>query len=140
MILHGRTRNAILVMPLVRQNINNNSGPGVNIMQLKLLRDQREKGLMSKSISFVLNAQLQFDEEEAAAINKYKIGTEILHHDPSNKKMTITLAELANGKTFECKDISAVLDIQDIVLNACQTAKSYLDACITFGGEEIIEF
>ena len=111
-------------------------------MQLRILRDQNEKGMLKKKISFILNAKLEFREEEADAINKYNMGPEMLYYDEGNRDMTMSLNILSagEGKTFECKDIGDVLDIEELVMNACQIAKTRVEAAQAFGGEEVIEF
>ncbi len=110
-------------------------------MRLLITRDQAMSGLFSKSAKFMISARLEFDQDEAEAINKYKIGGEVLYLDPGNKKMVITLASLgaADGMSFEGKDLSDILEIEEIIKNACETAKNYLVVASTFGGQEILE-
>ena len=111
-------------------------------MQLKLLRDQKEKGMLGKKVHFILNAKLQFNQEEADAINKYKLSSSILHYDEGNSAMTITLASLsqAGGQTFDCTNLNDIVEVEEIVREACETAHNHLSVAMTFGGEEIIDF
>ena len=52
---------------------------------------------------------------------------------------TITVSDLVNGKTVECKDFLEMLAIEEQVKEGAKVLKKMLSAMSTFGGEEIIE-
>lgn len=48
-------------------------------MQLKITRSQRETGLMSKTVAFVIDARVQFTPKEAEEVNRYKLGPTLIY-------------------------------------------------------------
>lgn len=50
----------------------------------------------------------------------------------------ITVAELVQGKSIECKDLNEMLDAEQAVITACQNLKGYLEAAESFDGREIV--
>jgi hypothetical protein len=54
--------------------------------------------------------------------------------------LSISVNDLVNGRTIECKDILEIIDAEDSIRDACKTLKTLLDACSGFEGEEIIEY
>jgi hypothetical protein len=55
--------------------------------------------------------------------------------------LRITVDDLMNGQTIQCKDLDELLGAEAAILNACKTMKAYLETAQTFDGrEEVIEF
>lgn len=124
-------------------------------MRLLLRRDQRS-GLLGK-IVFTLDVRAELSAEEIGNIQKYKLGTTELFasHEMTDRgsgllgvatrlawkavTLTITVADLANGKRVEAKDVVELLAIEEHILGAAKTFKQILDAASHFGGEEVIE-
>ena len=52
--------------------------------------------------------------------------------------MKITVNDLTNGKSIECKDLNEMLDAEQAVINACQNLKGFLEAAETFDGRELV--
>lgn len=124
-------------------------------MKLLLRRDQRSGVLGGKPV-FSLAVRSELTGPESEAIKRYKLGQTVLYasHEVTGgsgllgaasrlayKAMTIslTVADLTDGKTIECKDVVEMLAIEDQVKEAARTFKQVLDAASHFGGEEVVE-
>jgi hypothetical protein len=120
-----------------------------------LLRRNQRSGMLGKQV-FSLEMRAQLSPEEMANIGKYKLGNTVLYasHEIvggsgllgvasrlAYKAMTISIsvADLANGKTFECKDILEMLAVEDQIKEAARTFVQVLNAAAGFGGEEVVE-
>src|SRR4051812_25682469 len=55
-------------------------------MQLKLRRSQRTAGLISKNVMFVLDARLELTREEAANVQKYAFGPQVIYNSATSRK------------------------------------------------------
>ncbi|MDO8973950.1 hypothetical protein [Reyranella sp.] len=126
-------------------------------MKLILRRDQKSSGMLSKTITFLLDVRADLSEEERANIKKYKLSDTILYerttvihpgsgllgvasrlaHKATN--LSISVGDLENGKRIDCKDIVEMIAIEEQVREAAQTFKNVLEAAAHFGGEEVIE-
>lgn len=116
---------------------------------------------MSKKVVFSLGAQVDLTSQEAEYVKKYKMGKEVLYNkDRVNPELydyksgkgimrnlsaiamniNLTVNDLVNGRTIECKDINEILDAEATVKTACQGLKNLLEACAGFEGEEIIDY
>ncbi len=51
-----------------------------------------------------------------------------------------TVSSLMRGNTEEVKDITVLLNNEQVLKDACKNFKTLLDVMATFGGEEVIEF
>lgn len=126
-------------------------------MKLLLRRDQKS-GMLSSSITFMLNVRADLSNEELENISKYKMGKTVLYARDelidrgkgliglasrvAFKMMNISVAvdDLVNGKRIDCKDIMEMLAVEEQIKEACQNFKSILEAAAHFGGEEVIEY
>ena len=52
--------------------------------------------------------------------------------------MKITVDDLTQGKSIECKDLLEMLDAEQGVINACENLKTYLQAAESFDGREVV--
>lgn len=125
---------------------------------------------MGGKVIFCLDARIEPTPEEVEAIRKYKLGgTSVYnsedarkHADSANEKLAsgrlwdtakaavsvgmmalslrCTLDSLTKGQHIECKDMGELLGAEAAIVEACETAKAFLQAAFTFDGrEEIIE-
>lgn len=129
-------------------------------MKLRLNKSQRS-GALSSKITFSLGAQVDLTAQEAEYVKKYKMGKEVIYskdrvnpemHDYKSGRgimrnlsaialnLKITVNDLVNGRTIECKDINEMIDTETTIKTACQGLKNLLDACGGFEGEEIIDY
>jgi hypothetical protein len=124
-------------------------------MKLLLRRSQRA-GMLGKVV-FSLAVRAGLTETEADNIRKYKLGDGLLYERKAMKEggndyqqlgnalihrflnLTISVNDLANGKTIECKDILEMLAAEAQVKEAAQNFKAILDAAAHFDGEEVLE-
>lgn len=123
-------------------------------MNLLLRRDQRS-GLLGKVI-FQLDVRAEISQEEMANIQRYKLGNTVLYTkseivDPGSgllglasrmafhaMNISVTVADLVQGKRVECKNILEMLAVEGQIREAALTFKQVLDAAAHFGGEEVI--
>ncbi|HWA92086.1 MAG TPA: hypothetical protein VG889_18750 [Rhizomicrobium sp.] len=133
-------------------------------MQLKLQRSQRMGGVMGGTVVFCLDAQAEYTGPEAANIDKYRLGKQVVYNSRAAKKhldnaearrggggilgyvtglfslmraalsLTISIDSLGRGQHIECKDLDELLEAEDAVMEACRTLKRYLDIAATFNG------
>lgn len=124
-------------------------------MKLLLRRAQRQ-ALLGKVI-FCLQVRAQLTDEERENVRRYKLGNGLLYERNAMKEggtefqqlksalayrflnLTISVNDLATGKTIECKDIVEMLAAEEQVRQAAQTFKAILHAAAGFEGEEVIE-
>jgi hypothetical protein len=127
----------------------------MRIMKLLLRRDQKS-GFTGK-VTFTLAVRAELTEEEKSNIKKYKLAETMLYErsklvDPGSGllglasrvafkmlNITVSVKDLADGKTIDVKDIVEMLAVEDQIKEACQTFKAVLTAATHFGGEEVIE-
>lgn len=133
-------------------------------MQLVLKREQSSKGLMSKSVVFVLNARVDLSEEEKFNVDKYKLGSEIIYNSEASRKhieagrnsgvagsiarlalvkmsLNISVDSLQRGHAINCNSLDEVLGAEEAIRDACEHLKTYLDLAETFDGrQEVIEY
>lgn len=130
-------------------------------MKLILSKGQRKAGLTGGKIAFSLHARAELTQAEKEALNKYKFHKEILYAkenvspDHVNYKtwggigrnfaaaalnLRISVNDLIQGKTVECKEIGEMLDVEHTIRNSCEALKSMLEAAAGFGGESVIEY
>ena len=137
-------------------------------MQLKLVRSQRESGVISKSVIFCLDARVQLTAEEQASINKYKLGGQVIYNSEASKRhldahqgalasgtaggiaksfvslamaalnLNITINGLQNGQHIECKSLDELLAAEAALMEACTNLRAFLDTAATFDGREVL--
>lgn len=136
-------------------------------MQLILRRSQKTSGLLTKTVSFILDARAELKPEEAAAVRKYALGDQVLYAsskarahaenamsvDPTSGMgflkgmasiamaklaLTITVDSLTKGHHIECKDLDELLGAEAAIQNACQAIRGYMEIAQTFDGREIV--
>jgi len=123
-------------------------------MNLLLRRDQRS-GLLGKVI-FQLDVRAEISPEEMTNIQRYKLGNTLLYTkgeivDPGSgllglasrlafhaMNISVTVADLVQGKRIECKNILEMLAVEGQIREAALTFKQVLDAAAHFGGEEVV--
>ena len=123
-------------------------------MKLLLRRDQKS-GFTGK-VTFTLAVRAELTEEEKSNIKKYKLAETMLYErvkltDPGSGllglasrlaikmlNISVSVKDLADGKTIEVKDIVEMLAVEEQIKEACQTFKAVLTAAAHFGGEEVI--
>jgi hypothetical protein len=124
-------------------------------MKVLIKRDQKS-GLLGK-VTFTLSVRAELTPEEREHVKRYKLGNTMLYErlktiDPGSGllglasrvafkmiNLTVSVADLDEGKQIECKDIVEMLAVEEQIREAAQTFKSVLAAAATFGGEEVIE-
>ena len=104
-------------------------------MKLIIKRDQ-DKGFLG-GISFVLEARVVLTPEEEELVKKYKAHKEVLY---TKGDIHYTINDLLQGVRDKCKDISILLNNEDVYKEACNHFKTLLGVMASFGGEEVIEF
>ena len=134
-------------------------------MQLKVTRSQEKKGMMSKSVKFMLTARLDLTEEEKFAVDEYKLGDLVIYNSEAAQKhlegyqnststlgslarvamakmsLNLTINNLTAGKTVECSTLDEVIGAEESIKEACENVKSYIGVAQTFDGrEESFEF
>lgn len=124
-------------------------------MKLILRRNQKTTGMLSKTITFLLDVRADLTEEERANIQKYKLGDIVLYERDTvtggsgllgvasrlaykAMNISISVGDLENGKRIDCKDILEMLAIEEQVREAAHTFKNVLEAAASFGGEEVV--
>ena len=115
-------------------------------MKLIIKRDQKaQTGIFGghKGMTFLLSCRVELTPEEKALIAKYKAE----HHpltfttDREGRQLVKdTINSLMLGTNEEVKDISVLLNNEEIVKGACKNFKTLLDVMATFGGQEVIEY
>jgi hypothetical protein len=125
------------------------------MMKLILRRDQKASGLISKTVTFFLDVRAELTQDERANVQKYKLGDVVLYERDKIAggsgllglasrvaykalNVTISVADLENGKRIDCKDILEMLAVEEQVKEAAHTFKNVLEAASHFGGEEVV--
>ncbi len=115
-------------------------------MKLIIKRDQQaQKGIFGghKGMRFLLSCRVELAPEEKALIEKYKAEDYTLTYTTSRDGTQLpkdTVRSLMQGVSEEVKDITILLNNEEIIKGACKNFKTLLEVMATFGGEEVIEF
>jgi len=104
-------------------------------MKLILKRDQ-DKGVFG-GISFTLDARVVLEPTEEELVKKYKAHKEVLC---TKGNTPYTINDLLSGMKDKCKDITILLNNEEVYKEACNHFKTLLQVMASFGGEEVIEF
>lgn len=125
-------------------------------MKLLISRDQRQGALGLGKIVFKVSFRADITEEEREALKKYKLGDTVLYErNPTYQgwglggrvaaavlnaiDVKVTVKDLAEGKSVECKDIIEMLAIEEQVREAGKVFHAVLHAAKNFGGEETVD-
>lgn len=130
-------------------------------MKLKLQRSQ--KSGLTGNVTFKMLAIVDLDDEEAAAVKKYKLGKEVVYQSPKGQaavqrlaagpsfagitatiaakatNQILTIDNLVQGKEIACKDITEMLAAEEQIREACHGFARILTVARHFGGEEVID-
>lgn len=116
-------------------------------MELILKRSQ-DKGMLG-GIKFVLEAKVILTTEEKELVKKYKANKYILFDSEQKNYLnglvtmgpiTYTIADLIIGTKDKVKEISVLLEKEEVLITACNNLKVLLDIMKSFGGEKRISF
>lgn len=137
-------------------------------MLLKIKRSQRTGGVFANKALFALDIRADYSQEERDAINRYKLGGDIVYSSEAAKRhaekasahlttgtggglakglmsiamssmnLSITIASLQQGHHIECKDMHEVLEAENTLREACKNVTGWLDAAKTFDGREMV--
>lgn len=110
---------------------------GGDIKKMKLiLKREQDKGFLG-GISFVLEARVVLTPQEEELVKKYKAHKEVLY---TTGDRHYTINDLLQGTRDKCKDITILLNNEEVYKDACSHFKTLLEVMSSFGGEEVIEF
>lgn len=135
-------------------------------MRLKLSRSQKTGGMISKKVTFILNASADYSNEEQANIKKYGLGIQNIYDSAAARKhmdnassqgggvlkglasvamakmsLSITIDSLGVGQQVECQSLDELVSAEDAIKSACENLKVYLAVADSFDGrEEVIEY
>jgi hypothetical protein len=115
-------------------------------MKLFIKRDQKaQTGILGghKGMTFLLSYRIELTPEEKALVDKYKAENHPLTFGRDREGKQIpkdTVSSLMRGGTDEVKDITVLLNNEEILKDACKNFKILLNVMATFGGEEIVDF
>lgn len=115
-------------------------------MKLIIKRDQKAQTSLlggHKGMTFLLICRVELTQEELELVKRYKAEQHSLTFatDQEGRKITKdTVSSLMRGVSEEMKDITVLLNNEEVIKSACQNFKALLDVMATFGGEEVVEF
>ena len=115
-------------------------------MKLIIKRDQQaQKGIFGgqKGMTFLLSYRVELSPEEEALVEKYKVEDYVLTYTTNRDGTKLpkdTVRRLMQGESESVKDITILLNNEEIIKNACKNFKTLLEVMATFGGEEVIKF
>jgi len=115
-------------------------------MKLIIKRNQQaQKGIFGghKGMTFLLSYRVELSPEEKALVEKYKVENYVLTYNTKDKdglQIQKTVRDLMDGSFDNVKDITILLNNEEIIKNACKNFKILLKVMETFGGEEVIDF
>jgi len=105
-------------------------------VKLIIKRDQ-DRGFMG-GMSFILEARVELTPSEQELVKKYKAHKQVLIS--KGDKYAYTIDSLINGLREKCKDVSIMLENEEVIKDACKNFKTLLMVMASFGGEEVLEF
>lgn len=104
-------------------------------MKLIIKRDQ-DRGFLG-GINFILEARVELTPEEEELVKKYKARREIIY---TKGERPYTIGDLLSGVRDKCKDITLLLNNEEVYKEACKNFKTLLEVMASFGGEEVTEY
>lgn len=105
-------------------------------MELIIKRDQ-DKGFLG-GMNFILEVKAVLTDEEKGLVKKYKANKHVLFSKGDYRSCTID--DLTYGIKDKVKDVSVLLQNENIYIGACKHLKTLLDVMKTFGGEDRLTF
>ena len=114
-------------------------------MKLIMERAQaEEKGVFGgyKGMVFHLSCSAKLTQEEQKLVSKYRLERHVLTHRTigDNTVPDLHLDELLEGRSYDSKDVVALLEREEAIMNACKQFKTLMAAMTSYEGEEITEF
>lgn len=116
-------------------------------MELVLKRDQ-DKGMLG-GIKFTLEAKAILTSEEQELVKKYKAHKYVLFDSKEQSHLggfinvgpiSYTINDLMAGIKDKVKDVSLLLQKEEVLIEACKNLKNALDVMKSFGGEYRVIF
>ena len=116
-------------------------------MKLTIKRGQADvKGMFGghKGVEFSLFCQAEVTPDEAALIERYRVGDYVLasyeiHHKDKTLEVDYTVANILRGTSTNLGSITSLLELEGKIKKACSELKMLLWVMSTFGGEEVVE-
>ena len=129
-------------------------------MELLLTKSQKS-GMLSSTITFVLNIKTSLTSEEQALVKKYKMGKEVVYEKlpvgaavssmgsiagtltaitAKALKLIFTVDDLVKGRTIECKDMLDMIAAESQIRAAADGLWGILQASKNFEGEEVVTY
>jgi len=135
-------------------------------MYLKLARSQKVKGMMSKTVVFVLDARVEYTSEEQQRIKAYGLDKQVIYNSSaaaeriekgraalesgtaggllsatmslamSKLSLNVTIGSLAEGHHIETESLTEILDAEEAIIKGCENVKSFIELAATFDGTE----
>ena len=114
-------------------------------MKLIIKRDQKEqKGVFGghKGMNFLLSCRVDLTPEEQELISRYKVEEYTLTYKTVGDTQVpgLKIGDLVRGTSYEVKDVTTLLNNEEVIKGACKDFKTLLLVMASFGGEEVIEF
>jgi len=107
-------------------------------MQLKVQRDQQQKGLLVKKTVYSLNVRVEYSDEERAAINDKKLGGWSLLDD-EKRKLKITVRSLKDGHHLESEDLASITETEERIRESLKSLKTHIQVSTAFDGSAQVE-
>ncbi len=106
-----------------------------------LIKREQESGMLG-GISFLLTARVELDSNEMDIIKKYKAQkmTLLTRTHPIFGTLNTKIEDLTGGIKFKCKDVSEILECENLVKETCRNFDTIVKVMANFGGEEVIDF
>ena len=107
-------------------------------MQLKVKRDQQQKGLLVKKTVYSLNIRVEYSDDERAAINDRKLGGWSLFAD-EKRKLRVTVRSLKDGHYLESDDLASITEIEEGIREGLKNLKTHIQVAAAFDGSAQVE-
>lgn len=114
-------------------------------MKLLIRRNQVDQGKSlfgaNKGVLFSLYYRLILDSEEAAIVERYKLGEHPLtfRNYQGTDVPGDTVADALKGVTQTIPSVTILVQNEDVIKAGCQDFKVLLAIATTFGGEETVD-
>jgi hypothetical protein len=105
-------------------------------MQLKVKRDQQQKGLLLKKTVYSLNIRVEYSDEEREAINGKKLGASTLFE---HEKTRITVRSLKDGHHLESDDLAFITETEEKIRESLKNLKTHIQVSAAFDGSAQVE-
>ena len=114
-------------------------------MRLIVSRNQQAmKGMLGghKGVQFTLAYRLELTPEENELVSTYKLESyPVTWHTVQGARMPDdTIGNMIMGRVQTLNDVTALVQNEDTVKNACDNLPVLFEMVRTFGGEEIIDY